>query len=88
MRLILDIKHSLPLKLHLFLYTLKGVIWKALIKQLLLICQLLILRRKHVLVDIIILFAKTDFEERDYFVEVETLYDKNVLSNGNTGCSL
>ena len=29
------------------------------------------------------LFAKTDFEERDYFVEVETLYDKNVLSNGN-----
>jgi len=29
------------------------------------------------------LFAKTDFEERDYFVEIETLYDKNVLSNGN-----
>jgi hypothetical protein len=30
-----------------------------------------------------ILFNKTDFEERDYFVELETLYDKNVLSNGN-----
>ena len=29
------------------------------------------------------LFTKTDFEERDYFVELETLYDKNVLSNGN-----
>ena len=29
------------------------------------------------------LFSKIDFEERDYFVELETLYDKNVLSNGN-----
>ena len=29
------------------------------------------------------LFVKADFEERDYFVEIETLYDKNVLSNGN-----
>ena len=71
MRLILDIKHSLPLKLHLFLYTLKGVIWKALIKQLLLICQLLILRRKHVLVDIIILFAKTDFLHGNRALNVE-----------------
>lgn len=30
-----------------------------------------------------ILFTKVNFEERDYFAEVETLYDKNILSNGN-----
>lgn len=30
-----------------------------------------------------ILFSKSDFEERDYFVELETLYDKNILSGGN-----
>ena len=61
MRLILDVEHSLPLKLHLFLNALKSVIWKTLIKQLLLICQLLILRRKHVVVDIVILLTKTYF---------------------------
>lgn len=30
------------------------------------------------------LFTKTDFEERDYLVELETLDDKNILSNGNS----
>ena len=30
-----------------------------------------------------IFFSKTDFQERDYFVELETLYDTNVLSSAN-----
>ena len=71
MRLILDIKHSFPLELHLFLYTLKSVIWKTLIKQLLLICQLLILRRKHVLVNIVVLFTKAYFLHGDRALNVK-----------------
>ena len=31
-----------------------------------------------------VLFTKTNFEERDYLVELETLYDKNISSNGNS----
>jgi len=31
----------------------------------------------------VLLFSKEDFEERDYSVEIEVLYDKNILSTGN-----
>lgn len=30
-----------------------------------------------------VLFTKTDFEEKDYFAELETLSSKNILSTGN-----